>query len=82
MVSADFINPQKKKEKHSSYITYLGQVSIVAGQAQIQLAGIVVGQNPGKDRILDQIVIGPSYTTQTKKYKQNNKTFPHQKPFS
>ena len=39
---------------------YLGQVSIVAGQAEIQLGGIVVCQNPGEHRIQAQVVISPS----------------------
>ena len=39
---------------------YPGQVSIVAGQAEIQLGGIVVCQNPGEHRILAQVVISPS----------------------
>ncbi len=51
---------QSDIEQHAFDNEYLGQVSVVAGQTEIQLGGIVVCQNPWENRILAQVVICPS----------------------
>lgn len=35
---------------------YLGQISVVAGQGEVELFAVVVGDYPGEHRILVQIV--------------------------
>lgn len=38
---------------------YLGEISEVSRQGQIQLFRVIVGEDPGKDGVLVQIVVGP-----------------------
>lgn len=37
-----------------------GQIPVVAGLAQVQVLGVVVGKDPGEDRVLVQVVVGPA----------------------
>lgn len=39
--------------------SHLWKISEISGQSQIQLLWVVVGQNPGEDRVLVQVVVGP-----------------------
>lgn len=45
---------------------YLGQVSEVAGQSEVQLLRLVVGDDPGKDRVLVQVIVCATLKTQQK----------------
>jgi len=40
---------------------YLGQISEVAGQSEVKFRRVVVGDNPGEDRVLVQVIIGPTW---------------------
>lgn len=38
-------------------VCYLGQVSVVAGQSEVQVFSVVVGDDPGEDGVLIQVVV-------------------------
>lgn len=38
---------------------YLGEISEVSRQGQVQLFRFIVGEDPGKDRVLVQVVVCP-----------------------
>lgn len=40
---------------------YLGEISEVPRQGQVQLLRVVVGEDPGKDRVLVQVVVRPPW---------------------
>lgn len=39
---------------------WLGQISVVAGLAEVEFSGFVIGQNPREDRVLVQVVVSAS----------------------
>lgn len=53
-------------------IIYLRQVSIIAWQAEIEFLGLVVGQYPGKHRVLIQVVVRSSCNRENKRLKKKN----------
>lgn len=44
---------------------YLGEISEVSWQGQVQLFRFIVGEDPGKDGVLVQVVVCPPWTQQT-----------------
>lgn len=41
-----------KKVEEVVWVSHLGQISEVAGKGEVKFLGVVVGDNPGEDRVL------------------------------
>lgn len=47
-------------------MSYLGQISEVAGQSEVKFLRVVVGDDPGEDRVLVQVIEGPTWSKERK----------------
>lgn len=67
-ITADLLLKEKKKLLLRKWASDLWQISEVAGQSEVKFLRVVVSDDPGEDRVLVQVIVGPTWREKRKKW--------------